>query len=446
MPLTIQNTRVHTPQGFEPSPKGQSTLQALYNETTDTSTVGGVLKTARGTMQLVEKVASPVSAMSNAIKGISFAADTFKILESVSHIKTLTDQSKREISKDPIKAKAEKKDRNLQIASASMGLAISTMTGMKLLDSVGAINLAKITEAMGRVPVIGQAARFVPFASVLAGFEIAKASLSIAISAEKLKQNKAQLKHVEDKQNLWSGKITKDFATGKIERIEAKMQKFKENAENLKKKAEESEKEVENHKKAYTAIHKEKFAAQKEAKLSKSRAFKKRVSDLEKEGNKLIKKINKAASCQNEFCDQLKESIDGYDKLEKKRDAWESIKARLSQEDLTEAEKSELDQLCAEKVAKWDIKKINLKSDRVKESLGIALNTLFIIYSIASIILAATGIGLLPVMIAMASVCLVVSASSISLSLYKKYKKNKPTHSVEIPYFKPLMSCQKTII
>lgn len=439
MPLKVNSVKVSYPQGFDKELTADKNLKALkscFVETSDASSMVGSLKIVRRAMQLSEKITPPTVGVTKTISAIATIGDVFKTLDAIRYINTIVEQSQKEISKDPKKAKEQLKERNLRIASAVTGTAISSLTSLKLLDSLGAFKLANVTAALGKVPVFGAGAALFPFSSVTSVFEIVKAAIDIAISVEKLKQIKKKETHVCNKETLWTKKITVEKANSKIESIPKKMQKIFEEVQEQQKITDEATEKAAKLRRDFIEVRDERLKLLDQVKSVKGkerRAIKIKLKGLSALEKKQRKPLFKAIQEQNDRFDELKNKVTKYNQEEKKLEGWNSIRDRLNGGELSKDETDQLDKFCSEKRVKWDIKHVNLKTQKLKENLSIFFNTLILVVAVTTIILAAIGAVALPITIALACLSLTLAIAGTATWLHKKYHREKPYESVPVP-------------
>lgn len=125
----------------------------------------------------------------------------------------------------------------------------------------------------------------------------------------------------------------------------------------------------------------------------------------------IVKKIN-----QTELLEQsIEKNIKSYNKLF----AWKAIHAKLAH--LTDDEKISISTFQDDKSAKWEKKQKSLKFEQIKAACGLCLKVIGFIMTIAALILSATGVGLVPVLITMASISLLLAVTSFGFTLFKRH-------------------------
>lgn len=432
MPLTIESTRVVPPQGIDIKAPSRSSNAASFAGRT-VARAGAIT----GKALRMANIATPDNNhLESSIHYLGYATDSLRLLTTFGNIHSLIKEAKR---KNHTLTPYEKQKKALKIAASSIGASGGVLTGIKMLNSYGKVDMPFVNKTLHAIE--GSAA-FAPYAFVSNVLGIAKSGLDIGLAALKLKKCDKDLKHIKMKNKLWKEEFTPKFAQEKIGRIDGKMIACKEEAEKIKEKATQSAEEV--------SKLQEKYLKTKETRLNKlkkaeyvsdakrffikiGQAFKKAFTE-----NKQKRALKKAIACQHVLCTELEASISKYDKLEKKKEGWASIHEGLSNNNLTTTQKTELEYMRSEKLSKWNIKKVNINWTKAKEGLEIAFNVISIIVAIASIILMATGVGAAPVLLAITALSIGTSLALFGVTLFKKFKKDKPYQSVVIPIFKKL--------
>lgn len=396
-PTIIEKTSlpygIHHGMHLHKEPKGiKKVMHHAADEAQDVGTITSITKAARGAIQLFDKAGPSFSSASHVIAAFSYFADVVKTLGIVKYVKELVELAHEK----PTKPDAERL-RNLKIASSVYGVAVGSMTGLKILDVFGAFKLANITKSLGRIPVIGQAAPFLPFASVLSMVEITKSSLDIAISAYKIEALNRKIDGVKQKLHTWknwnlvsNGTIDapsiQGFADQKIHRLQAKIDAMTPD------------------------LIEDEFAAS-EGELA----------------NALITQFQSASPSKQEIFrayanyeiwHTAKEKIE---RLRNKQISWRGVIVKAT-EGLNEDELHAIQAFKNAKIQKWEFKKVLLGWDKVKEGASIFLNSIAIVAMVASIVLTALGIVILPVLITMTSIFLFITLLGFGLQLFKKYQ------------------------
>jgi hypothetical protein len=409
-------------------------ISTLKNEVSDTTTISGGAKVVRGFAQIISPF---VSALKRVVPPLSFLVDVIKFLDGIKRIDDIRTQASRKIAKNDQAKHAKRAEQVLKTASAVTGLGLAALAGVKLLDALGFIKLAKFTETLGRIPVIGFAFPLFPFSSFIAAADILKCTLEIGASGAKLHGIRKEMGRVNDKQDDWkTGDITsKTFTKYKSKHAKTKIDEIKKQIDLIGRSVIETGKKVTLCSEAYQKHQAERARKKEEAKYRNLfvRTFKKIgffFSGLLP--NKETRELGKACRIHDASWRQFKSLEERNGKLAEKKELWKKMKHL--DEPQQKANKLEIQAFQKAKLNKWHTRIVDLRWDVVKESLSLFLNTAVIVASIAAIVLTATGIiGLLPAALSVTGAFLFISAMGLGLYLFKKYKTHERTSSVPMP-------------
>lgn len=407
MSLSIDVKRVGLPNGFDPKTtplKWQKGFHVIADESVDTTTISGFAKVIRGIFTILSKV--PALPIANGI--VTFTgtiADTVKALGTAKSAKDIADQ---------VGAKSSSAEKGLKVTSAVTGVAIGTMTGMRIAET---LKLFNISHAFGTVRVMGRAVSlFGPFLSFLEGF---KACIDIGISAKKLSDMNKKGKVIAEHINKWSQPITEAIALQHIDKADTKLQSLEGRFHDLSKQVHDTGVEVENAKKAYLVKQ-----ASNKAKNCFTRLFTPLCCSKE------AKTLRKWAHKHHEAFEKLTAVKKLHDAQLGKINRWNDIHEKIVDGTLTTGDTEALNKMSADKIAKWNVRKINLNLEKLKEGLGVAISAVVIVAMVVSIVFFFLGIAALTATLALTALFLLISAAALSVHLFKRYKKPKPTFSV----------------
>lgn len=424
MPLEINVNKIGGALPAQPAAKSSAPiwLDRAADELGQASVSRNVVNVARRGLQLANQASSPDTNRQLAVTHFETFSDVLQVLGIVSSIRTLFVESKRTFSKDPEKAASEKKVRNLTVASNVFGVALGTLSGVKLLSRFGAVNLSEIAKSMGNFQVVSGGFAVFPLGSFISVLEIAQAGLDIAVAVEKIKNINTSNSRAGGKTHFWSGPLTTKSIENRITHLKkAKMKDLEEDAKEFASQAKQLVKKVQKIEQTQKQLR---IALNSKKRLKFLQAHKLRT--LEKKKRKLIKS-------QHAKCEEVEKRKAAYEKLEKKVTEWGKIKQAIEGGALSEKVRNQIEQFQAKKIEKWNVKKENLKLEKKKTGLTIAHRTVVIIALIASIVISATGIGFIPILITMTSIALFITLSGLGLRLYQKYKTGKPVTAVQMP-------------
>lgn len=342
----------------------------------------------------------------------------------------LIKQAKKKIH---VPTRTEKIQKKIKTASTTFSAVTGAMSGVQALNKQFGVQIPHIFNKIA----VGLKGAFVPFTFVSSALSIVNSTLSIASSAMTLKKQVKELKHIKEKKKLWEKQeFTAEFATSKMEKIQKKMASTQEEGLKIKEKVDQLSKDV---KEAYKKFLDTKITrletlknAEKENPIKRAfihiREFFKHFKE-----EKQRKDLKKLVAMHHVVSKELEDKINSYEALEKNKENWKIIRTKINNNDLTAEDKEALETMRSEKLAKWDIKKVNMSYNQSKEGLDIALNVIFIIAAIAMIALAATGVGTPAAMLALSIISSATAVGSIGVTLFRKFKKDKPHHSVLVP-------------
>lgn len=354
-------------------------------------------------------------------------ADVLGILRALESIAIVA----QNIKKKGLKG-IDKTINRFEIVQAFVDIINGVGSFLGIFDRFKVFELAKISEAMGKIPTIGEAlATAFPVSVVFSLFSIVSSELSIAISALKIKKMVKKVKHVNQKIKVkWNTPIDAAFSRNLASHIAKKQETCLQNALTLKAELEKRAECLNTKKDTYTALKGQIKSANKVSKLFKKIKIKGAKGTYKKE----IKKFSK-------LHDQLV-TLEKTHKLQgEKIEKWHVIEEKFKNDTLTESDKAALETMKAGKVKKWKAKKVNEYWDIAHEVIKIALAIIGIAVSLASIglIIAFTGNVPAAALIAMGTIGLTMSAVHLSRSLFFNRIKKKEVSPVEIPDFRELV-------
>lgn len=335
----------------------------------------------------------------------------------------------------------EKTIARIEIVQAFVDIINAVGSFLGIFGRFKVFELAKITEAMGKIPTIGQALTIAfPVANVFSLFSIVSSECTVIISILKIKQIVEKVKRVSQKINKWNQPIDASFAKNQGNQTFAKQQLLVQNALKLKTELTQMEgslntkkEEFEKKQAAYLKLKKEVDSANKVTQLAKKIGPCQRLKTTKVAYKKKIKKYQKTH-------DQL-QALEKTHKLQSEKiQKWQAIETKCNENTLTEKEKTALKTMRAEKIKKWKVKKANEYWDIAQEVTRIALAVLAIALSIASIgvILAFTGNVPAAALIAMGTVGLSLTAGNLARSLFFNRIKKK-VKAVDVPDFREIL-------
>jgi hypothetical protein len=433
MPLRIEVNKVNFESVAKKGGKPSSTpvwLDRASEELGQTSTVRSVTNTARRGLQITNYTSAANANTRLAVTHLETFSDIIQLMNILPSIRTIVTESKRKtFSRDPVEAAYEKRIRNLTIASSVLGIGVGTLVPLKMVNRFGALKFSEIAQSMGNFPVSSGGFAAFPFSSFFSVLELAEASVQIALAAENIKHLNKKVSKAKGKIHTWSGPLTSEWITKRITHL--KSDKLKDIEETAKEQASQAEKLAEKVKVVgMKAAKLRKEIAKSESKnpLKKLAIFHKKLQlkRLEKKQVRLIKR-------QHAECEGVEKNIAAYAKVEKKVEHWGKIQQAIDSGELTEPITNQLQKFQNQKMEKWKVKKENMRIEKTKHGLVISHRTIVIISLIASIILAATGVGIIPLLITTASLSLFLALYGLGINLYKKYKKGKPVEGVQMP-------------
>lgn len=114
-----------------------------------------------------------------------------------------------------------------EIATSVLGIAIASLTAVKMFESFGWINLANITASFGKIAVIGAVA-IVPLSIFISWLEAVKAAIDISLAVSNLVKTAKDVSHLRKKMDFWRDELTTD-------KCNLKIHKYRKEAKHLKK-------------------------------------------------------------------------------------------------------------------------------------------------------------------------------------------------------------------
>lgn len=317
--------------------------------------------------------------------------------------------------------------------------AVGSLLG--ILERFKVFELAKITEAMGKIPTIGQAvSAALPASVVFSLFSIVSSELSIIISALKIKKMVKNVKRDNQKIKVkWNQPIDAAFSKNQVSHIAKKQATCLENAKKVKGELEKMAECVNTKKADFEAKQADYLKLKEEVETAGkvSKVFRKVAPRREMKGAKAAykKKAKKYQKIHNQLQTLQKIHTLQGEKIQK----WQAIQNKFETKTLTESEKTSLEAMRMAKIKKWKVKRVNEYWDIAHEATKIALAVIAIALSIASIgvTLAFTG-GNVPAaaLIAMATIGLSMTAAHLIRSLFFNRVKKKAPQSVKVPDFR----------
>jgi hypothetical protein len=422
MTVNMDTTPISLPDGIHLH-KGPNKLERgliiLDKEIGEKSALHKVIKVARDGLKVTNAILNPFEKGLTAISYLHFFAKLFSAVSIVASAKAFVDQVRRKMPENPEDVEFSKRDRVLQLASAVAGVALGAIASLQLMDILGALKIASITKSLGSIPLIG--ALVPPLTPVMGALEILAAGLSISIAANKLHNLHQHMGHVKDKRKEWRQGATKELAEKRIVHLRDKQDADLKNATAFQGKRERTMTKV------FERIRK---YEQRDKQVAEAKG-------LSRVGAKMDRFIAKQQLLRVARSDEkIREKLEKVKihslKVEERGQRWTKIKERLEEGNLSSVEKQQLKQMQTDKLSKWNIKRININWDRVKEVGNIMLSSALAVAMVGSLILFFTGIGAPVAMITMASAFLLLSTCSLGFYFFKKYKKPKPTTSIGI--------------
>lgn len=398
--------------------------------TDDSGTISNVAKLAKSTLGLLAGILKHLPWLGIAAKVFADTADVIKIFATGKDIDDIAKSSKalnklgKGATPEEVKAIKEKRTENgLKVASCTLDLASIGLTGAKLVSATKLVDVgAKIAAGLGKIPFIGQvAAVWAPLGSIAAFLTVVKSSVDIAQGARKiiaLKNQKsgdvgADKENLANKKAKWAevaenGIVSQELKDAKVNKLNQKIQ------------------DNDAYSQALEARH---GAASQLLKDTDQAALDAKKLAAGKSPLKIAKKV-KAAKAER----QAKKATNAYAKLIASWDAAQKRTAALNDEltvwddlDLgnVDAQANVIKPFAERKIEKYDIKLKNNRWNVIKEAVGISLNSVLIIASIAAIVLTGLAIVSSFAMLPLAAAFLAVSVIGITLHFLKKRQDEK---------------------
>lgn len=420
--------RVNLPREFQnlkTQEIGAHVANIAAEEAADTGTIGSVSKIARSAIKLGMAVNSISKELGNGIVShLSAIIDTFKVLGIFKHVKTIVDNS----SKKEDETKSEKHQRGLKTAQATTGIAVATMTGVKLADNFKLLKIANISKGLGITSLKAPLAAALSFPVVYSVLEIVENTFGMIASSLKMHDVNKKMKAAKDHKEIWNKPLLDILEvytlTSKSAHIATKRDAVRLEAETkLAPKVEETKLNYVSAKRKYREINR------------RSDSFFKKCSLKIAEG-----KLKKAASKHTEACKKLdaKEAI--YDKMGTKIERWKVIEDKFATNALTEEDTTTLTAMKESKMAKWKTKIKNITWDKVKEGLSLGMSVFLTIFLITTITLAIVFPVTLPLgaILGLSIGGLILSIGMTAKHLMPKFMRlescgQKPHKPVEVP-------------
>lgn len=362
-------TRIVIPERLQNKPVKlhKKIFHVLDDHTTDVEMIGDAAKIIRDSFGTASSIKGKEINL-GVVNHMNALADTFEFLEIFSSIKTLVHLSR----KNPL-TPYKKTMYALKTSSAVFSLAFGVMSGVKLVNELILVKLAKVALSYGKIPVFG-----LPFTTIFGLFDLIKTSIDAVISGFKLRKYSKEYSHTAKKIQAWKKPIDASFAEAKIA--------------NLK---------------------------EKQAVLIKNGTALCAAIDNSKKPKKLLQVH---ATLNKHF-------VSRSEKLEK----WEKIHQKFKDGSLNSGE---LDDFRSLKHQKWKIKQINLNWRIGKEILSLILSCVTALFLFTTIVLGFTAIAALPAfLLASGIIGLSLSVGYFTKHLLVKYKNDTEYKKVEIPTF-----------
>lgn len=407
-------------------PKAVKVLQEIGGHSNDIKIVSTVTKIVKGIFTILKGLVPGVAAFKGIADFTGTAGKGFKALGGVAKPGDIADEAKKLANPNPVK-ESTATESGLKIASATLGIAIATMTALEIAEMTQILKIANITKQLGKIPVIGKG--ILPFVPVLNFFEIAQTSVDIALAAIKMKKLDAAIAKKDQKKAMLSSGITDNYAAGRIARLTLKQKSAALAVDALRPAMEKTAVKAEE-------LHK-KFSAKKldmEAASAKISTSKKIVQIFKKIAyffkhfipTKIAEaKAKRAAKENQKICDQVEMLGKIHNNWGAKAGKWATIKERIETGKTSDKDKAELDAYRIQKMRNLDVKKISLNFAKKKEIVSISLSTAALVGLIAATVLFFTGIGALVATLTLAALFMLISIASLSNTLYTKYHKPK---------------------
>lgn len=352
------------------------------DEAGDTGTIGNFSKILRAVLKIFIALGEVSKEIGDTVVShLSAIIDSFKVLGIFKNIKTIVENAKGKEGE----TKSERAQRFLKIAGSTTGIAIATMTGVKLLDSFKLLKIASISKAMGVTSVASAPLRAaLSFPVVFSVFEIVENAFAIANSSISIHRLNKTMDSAKLKAKQWKpvkpgstcGEPIDMIAAGKLKNIPVKREALKVQAETvLAPKMVEAGEKYTNAQTDYDKI-KDKKPKTYCAKISRNASLKK--AEI---------KLKRAARDYTQACKKFETAKGAFDKLGVKLERWQVIEDKFKS-GFTKKDEDALSAFKAEKENKWKTKIKNITWNKVKEGLSLGMSIFLTIFLITSIALA----------------------------------------------------------
>lgn len=371
---------------------------AIASELGDEGAITKVVKLIKNTLDMLKNISSlPLDR--DGIGHFKTATDMVKALGMFTSIKSLVDAIGQKPSPESKHPRLDTHLRSLKIAASVVGIADGATGVANLLHTFKVIDLAKITIKLGNMPILGNATAALTAGSIFNVLAIAKAGLDIGMSSIRLHILRKAESRIQSKTSYWKDpELSTDFAKKRIEHFKQKQNDFADTSARLEEMLDLSDNAVK--------------VTEASWKASSDKTAKKAWKESVKSHNKLM---------------------DRYEFIQEKQKA---LSAKIDKWAETKFLPQDVEKYKDGKLKKWNVKLQNVNLNKLKEGLGIALNTLVIITLIAAIILTTIGLGGIPaIAISLTAVVLTLTAAGIAHGLFKKYAKERTVPQVELPLF-----------
>ncbi len=314
----------------------------------------------------------------------------------------------------------------LKTAAATIGVATGLLSIFKFCTSQSEIVtlLSKISSSLGSTAVIGETLYSSLFLNHIASaLGLLQSVIAITVDSIYIHQRSKKIDHAKQKMNLWQQPLDDAHVQLKISRL---TYKYSNTANKTEAVALEFAETCQKAQSAVLKYQKKKDKFKQASGLKKAYSWIVLKSQERKKNKRIEKNLNKAEELHQCVGNQL----NTFNNL----NAWKKVHAKWDH--LTDADQQTLDATQQNKAAKWAEKQKSLKIEQVKAALGLTLKVIGLIVTIASLILSATGVGLVPVLITMTTISLFLAVTSFGFTLFKRHMPQIKVHAVPPPAVK----------
>lgn len=406
------NKRKHAAEKLSKHLSDSAVLSSLYKFLKGLTTIADkAFKELDLAVNRYEKLTTSLTLTISVIKFFGIFSSLAKVVDAAKEVKRHKERQK-DISQPALK-----------VTAAVLGVIIGGTAGVNIAEFMDFIKTSKI---IGKIPVIGtKVANVFPFSSIVATIETIKAVFEVTISARSLHKLQKTEKELKEHKRNWKGneiaslqdkinkaeedpyrtktetlKEEKDYLVAKIAKIEGKLygttindegvvipnsktNKDEESPARLVEKSRIAYLEIKENYKDYTRLGKLKSYFSLIKAKNKFKADSRRVVLLKERAGKYTKDLNTVVG----KIHKRESDIELYKKI---------CTLYKSQDDLVAKNKNLVDELeiiSSKKIEKWSLKLLHNRDHQAKEIRSIAFNTALIVVLVASIMLAATGVG-----------------------------------------------------